>query len=67
MKYPVKDRVEHDGKLYEPGSCLEIDEAIAAPLLAMGVIGEPTGEEPGKASKPKKDQAPAPAEQAAKE
>lgn len=42
--YSVIESVNHDGKDYEPGTSLELEEAQATPLLALGKIKEPFGE-----------------------
>lgn len=44
--YPVLSPIEHgtteqDRRRYEPGEAIELDERSAAPLLAVGAIGEP--------------------------
>lgn len=40
-RYPVLDRLNHDGKTYEPGKSVTIDDAESAEqLIELGVIGE---------------------------
>lgn len=36
----VRDRIEHDGVLYEPGQVIELPEATFDRLLGLGVIEE---------------------------
>lgn len=41
--YPVLSNLQHDGVDYVPGTDqnrVELDETIAGPLLAAGVLGE---------------------------
>lgn len=53
MKYRVKDRVEHDGKTYEPDALIELEDDQAAPLLGVGAVEAVTS---AKDKKPKKDE-----------
>ncbi|GAB6039313.1 hypothetical protein JCM15519_38720 [Fundidesulfovibrio butyratiphilus] len=53
MKYTVKDRLEHNGKVYEAGSAVDLDEKAAAPLVAVGVL-EPDPDAPKAPKKPGK-------------
>jgi len=48
----VKDRVEHDGKVYDPDSLMELEDDQAAPLLGVGAVEAVTS---AKDKKPKKD------------
>ncbi|MEW6314134.1 MAG: hypothetical protein AB1513_08870 [Pseudomonadota bacterium] len=44
--YDVATAVEHDGKRYESGSKLALDDAAAAPLLAVLAIKDSVGTAP---------------------
>ena len=37
-KFTAIEPVKHDGRRHEPGSALEMTQAHAAPLLALGAI-----------------------------
>jgi hypothetical protein len=57
-RHTVKDPINHDGKSYAPGSTIDLDEAAAATLVALGVIDEGSaidvgGGEEKEAGKPK--------------
>lgn len=54
QKYLVKSRLEHDGKLYEPGKSVELDDEAAAPLVAVHVIEPAAVEAEADKSKGKK-------------
>ena len=47
-KYKVLTPIDHDGKRYEPGKPIELDDEQAKPLLAVGAIagGKGKAEEP---------------------
>jgi hypothetical protein len=52
MNYIVRTRLDLDNRLYEPGVVVEIDEEVAAPLLAGGVVERaPEGAAPTKGKK----------------
>ena len=50
-RYKVKSRLEHDGKLYEPGATIELADDAAAPLVEIRVIEPAPADEPAKGRK----------------
>ncbi|MBF0481273.1 MAG: hypothetical protein HQK81_06155 [Desulfovibrionaceae bacterium] len=38
MQYFVKHRLHHDGRQYEPGDSVELDEDQGRPLVGLGVL-----------------------------
>lgn len=51
MTYNVIHPLHHDGKAYGPGDTLELSEAAAAPLLALGVVAPDPAAKPAKPGK----------------
>lgn len=43
MKYKVLTPVEHNGKRFEPGKTVELDDDTAAPLLAVAAVEPASG------------------------
>lgn len=57
-KYHVTRPVEHDGKRYEEGAAIELEDAHAEPLLKCGAVKAVDKNNDGKADKaPKKSEA----------
>lgn len=48
--YRILTPVEHDGKRFEPGTTIDLDDTQASPLLTLAAIEGPV-EEPAKARK----------------
>lgn len=46
-EYQVKSPLQHDGKRYEIGGAVTMEEEQARPLVDIGVLGEPTGAQTG--------------------
>jgi hypothetical protein len=60
LKYPVLDRIDHDGETHRPGGEVEMPPEQAEPLIRLKVLGRAeTPAAPGKpdknADKPQKD------------
>ena len=59
--HPVLDTLDHDRKRHLPGDTVELTEEQAAPLLALGVVGEAAEaqDEPGRPQNQEPAEAPA--------